>query len=90
MAKEKELTEKRDKCSDAMKKLRTGLRIYKIRDVLVKMGDDGDQTRREIVEAEMKQFQNSLSEDKKRLRVLLKEQRRKVRIMHFVLSCLYS
>lgn len=77
-AKEKEITDRRDRCADATKKLRTGLRIFKVRDTLLKMGDEGDQTRREIVEAERMQFAKSLVDEKKALKTFLAEQRVRV------------
>jgi hypothetical protein len=82
--KEKELTERRGKCEDATRKLRTGLRIFKVRDTLLKMGDEGDQTRREIVEAERLQFVKDIADDKKSLNMFLAEQRVRVpNLSHF-------
>lgn len=89
-AKEKELTERRDKCGDAAKKLRTGLRIFKVRDTLLKMGDEGDQARREIVEAERLQFVKELADEKKSLKTFLAEQRVRVPNLSLFLSLILS
>lgn len=88
-AKEKDLTEKRDRCKDATHKIRTGLRIFKIKETLLKMGDEGDQARREIVEAERLQFTKEINDDKQALKIYLAEQRVRVPnlslfISHFI------
>lgn len=85
--KEKELTERRDRCGDAAKKLRTGLRIFKVRDTLLKMGDEGDQARREILEAERLHFTKDITAEKKSLKIFLAEQR--VRVPNLSLPLLY-
>ncbi len=66
-AKEKDLTEKKDKCGESTKQLRTRLRVYKVRDTLIRMGEDADDTREEVIEAEECQFRSELAKDKEGL-----------------------